>query len=1324
MNLRPVLMLGCALGALSLAKRAEAQAFNANPTTVAGVVAYDRATPGVETVTLDSPSAIIRWVPNVAGNPIDFLPAGRVATFINGNNTGDFAVLNRIQTDVPIQFNGIVISRLQDPALGTSVPGGTVIFEGPNGIIVGQTALFDVGNLVLTSLTVTDDGAGNFIDPAGTIHFVGGDKFPKAGVIVLPGGQILANSEGSYVGLIAPNVQQGGFVRVNGSTAYVAAEGVDFRVNAGLFDLIVTAGSDNAIPLIHTGSTGGPASTGAGDVHRIYMVAVPKNNAITAILEGSVGFDAAAIAGVENGAIILSAGYSVAGGEPDRFGDFSAPPAPDLGASFHIRGGTVRSDLFGAAVTDMLASAVTTGSLDFQQDVSLFGGVRAHLFAGAGETVIVGGNALVSSARNRTINLNPIDLVGGEAQIFAQGGGSVDIFGSATLDVSAQGVVNVVTSMAGSGTGGNARLFADGGSVRVRGATDLLATGAGGALDFAPDRGGFGLGGNARVEGRNGGNVQLDGSLAIDSSGTGSRSNGAVLPGANGSGGDARVAAIGGGNVNVAGAAALTANGTGGNVTGGAVAGGSGRGGTVSLLAAGTVTFAGNPLLTANGAGGTGPIGGTAQGGTINLAASAVPGGTGALNAGNVAGTAVATGAAATGNTPGQWHVTAGAGSAITLANLTLTAAANGPPANLPFSSIEALRGAVRVTQVATLATPAEIRVTGDGDGRISANLLDIDAGGDVTVAHTSRGANFTIDVTDLDIDGVNVTVGAGSATRAGNRTDVAASGVLTVGGLMEGREIVATAASASVLGTGIVGGATTELADIRATGNASVAGQVLGRNILIVSGALNMTGTGIVGGAATDQTELRTTGNAAIAGRVLGRSILVTAAAVNVAAAGAVGDAATQQTDVRAIGNAAVAGNVLGRAINVQGATIDVAAGGTIGGAGTDQSRLTATGNAGIAGRVLGRDIQIASADIGLTGTVGDAGTQLATLAIAATTQPATLGGGVQGPGYTLTNAEAGRIRADTLRIAMPALGANPALFVRDVTFNGGGAAAGIGTLDIVTQGIARVEGNLLMANARAADGIAFTATQRLEIVTPAGSVRVRDGAGAPGGTLVLASNNIWAASAAVIDRLRLDPTYAGRDADLLDNGGTDVPRGYVEANAVTLLTGGTLFVQNSGAGLGTFATGLDFAGITAGPGGLVVRATGAGATTATAFGRRLNADGSFTTGYDYFFAVTFQAPANFTAGSTFNTCIIPTGQCPGRPPANAIPGSDPTTGTASGSDVVQLNVVVAGNDLVDTSFSAEPLIEEPVTSGGESVLWEEDCDRDDDGVCDEVRP
>src|SRR6185503_19139291 len=100
----------------------------------------------------------------------------------------------------------------------------------------------------------------------------GPSPVPSAAVITQAGAQIKALEPNSFVALIGQVVQHGGSTLVNGSAAYVAGEEVTFRANQGLFDIIVTTGSGNAQPLIHTGSTGGPASTGAGDNHAIYMV--------------------------------------------------------------------------------------------------------------------------------------------------------------------------------------------------------------------------------------------------------------------------------------------------------------------------------------------------------------------------------------------------------------------------------------------------------------------------------------------------------------------------------------------------------------------------------------------------------------------------------------------------------------------------------------------------------------------------------------------------------------------------------------------------------------------------------------------------------------------------------------------------------------------------------------------------------------------------------------------------------------------------------------------------------------------------------------------
>ena len=113
--------------------------------------------------------------------------------------------------------------------------------------------------------------------------------------------------------MAAPRIDHQGSARVNGSVAYVAAELVDLTINSGLFDINVQAGTEQANPLFHGGTTGGPASSMGGDNHAIYMVAVPKNTAITAVLQGSIGFDSAVSATVENGAIILSSGFNVSG---------------------------------------------------------------------------------------------------------------------------------------------------------------------------------------------------------------------------------------------------------------------------------------------------------------------------------------------------------------------------------------------------------------------------------------------------------------------------------------------------------------------------------------------------------------------------------------------------------------------------------------------------------------------------------------------------------------------------------------------------------------------------------------------------------------------------------------------------------------------------------------------------------------------------------------------------------------------------------------------------------------------------------------------------
>uniref|UniRef100_UPI0038B41306 hypothetical protein n=1 Tax=Staphylococcus aureus TaxID=1280 RepID=UPI0038B41306 len=67
---------------------------------------------------------------------------------------------------------------------------------------------------------------------------------------------------------------------------------------------------------VHTGATNGQVASGGGEARRIYMVAVPKNNALTMLLSGNVGYTPAGAAIPDNNGVVLSAGYDVAAGAP------------------------------------------------------------------------------------------------------------------------------------------------------------------------------------------------------------------------------------------------------------------------------------------------------------------------------------------------------------------------------------------------------------------------------------------------------------------------------------------------------------------------------------------------------------------------------------------------------------------------------------------------------------------------------------------------------------------------------------------------------------------------------------------------------------------------------------------------------------------------------------------------------------------------------------------------------------------------------------------------------------------------------------------------
>ena len=424
-----------------------------NPaSTVDGVRTIDVLGVGLrDTIQLGSSELILNWAPvdtDIGGGNIDFLPAGNVLRFVR--DAGDFTVLNRIlPTDATraVGFNGLVESFVG----GTTNFGGNVWFFSPGGIVVGSTGRFDVGSLVLTTSDINTTGG--LFGPGGEIRFRGaasptGGPFPS--VTIADDATINALNDDSYVALVAPRVVQGGDVTVNGSAAYVGAEQADLTFNNGLFDINVTVGTNDANGVVHasTGNTGGPSSqpsrdlvTGGvldSDAQAIYMVAVPKNTAITMLVGGSVGYDAAAVAGFENGKIVLSAGANVSTGGNTRIPtiEIDRTAAPSSDANIVLQGG------------------------DFQSTVDAFATNNTGITTRAGEIITFNSGVALNLSANNQID---IDLSGTDSGIVAEGtvnmvAGSDTNAGAVNIDISngatiqGDGTLNATTgSIAGGG---------------------------------------------------------------------------------------------------------------------------------------------------------------------------------------------------------------------------------------------------------------------------------------------------------------------------------------------------------------------------------------------------------------------------------------------------------------------------------------------------------------------------------------------------------------------------------------------------------------------------------------------------------------------------------------------------------------------------------------------------------------------------------------------------------------------------------------------------------------------------------------------------------
>tara|TARA_R110000782_G_scaffold78293_5_gene156063 strand:- start:46835 stop:51250 length:4416 start_codon:yes stop_codon:yes gene_type:complete len=748
-------LIGLAAGLAALPSTAAAQnAFRGPPPTVnSGIVTIvqggvDGGTgQPLDTIIIDSPTAVIQWEPDplspgnptVAGN-IEFLSAGTIGRFQSGSIPTDFTVLNLVlptgnsgtPLDRVIELNGTIESRIN------GIPGGNVWFYTPGGFLVGGTAVIDVGGLVLSTSQIDDTQL--FTGLNGTINFTGAPT-PTSRITIDSGASILASN---YVAMVAPRIEQGSTVTVDGSIAYVAAEQTMITMNGGLFDIVVTDGSDDANGVVHTGTTTGPESLSSADVQRIHMVAVPKNQAMTMLLSGTIGYTAAASAANEGSAVILSAGSDVQNSPPDIFFSPSIDGATGLpnsgSANITVSGNTDFSNATTAYALDAITLDAGAGEqINAASDLILYaqregaGGLIAFTAAGSGSIDVTGTLIADAHAGANSITGTPgMDTTGGTITLTTTGG--TIAFGDASMfDVHAFGGDGTT---GGTGTGGSIAFLADGGSITGTGETTLFANGYSGSSEMGSGlAAGDGVGGTITLATGAGGGDLSFGTLIATADGNDIFFNDPSEPFINfdGDGGDG----IGG---------AITVTMDGGSLTAGDVtlsASGFGYAAGAHDSALGTT-----PFVSGSGTGGL--VGFSASGGTATLTTLTMNAdGEGGLS---LAGDSFAPIGSTAGNGTGGTASLALSGTgALALTDLTLSAFGTGGLGGDAFDSFSS-------------PPPVSTFLAEDGGDGTGGNAFIALANGSLTATTVNIGANG-----EGGVGGNNETLGSGGMGGAGS---------------------------------------------------------------------------------------------------------------------------------------------------------------------------------------------------------------------------------------------------------------------------------------------------------------------------------------------------------------------------------------------------------------------------------------------------------------------------------------------------------------------------------------------------------------------------
>jgi filamentous hemagglutinin family protein len=1216
------LAMGAVLASVAAIPSAMAQSFNGSGTVVAGSANINTGA-GTTDVSIFSPQAVIDWTPSdvaIGGGAIDFQSAGTTATF---NGFSDFAVLNRIvpvDPTRPVQFNGTI-----NGTIGVSVPvtGGKVYFYSPGGIILGANARVDVGALGLsTADPVFDLSTGDFVVGGAVTYNAAVDG---TAVQILSGAQITAPVDfSSYVAVFAPVIRQDGLINVNGSTALVAGGAGTLTWNSGLFDVQVTVGTDgdgSGIAINHSGNTGGAIASGGGsDLHRVYMVAVPKNSAITTMINAGsmLGFDIAGAADTFGNTVVLSAGY-------DQSGDFQVPSsgAGSGAANITVTNTGVSSNLIVNAKGTSLVRAASGGITALASDAHIQGGVEARLeSSGSGSSLTLAGNLSLTAA-NFGDTFSP-SVTGGIAYLASNSGASLMIGGSAFLDASAS---SDAFSVAGNATGGTARVdIATGGLLSI--GSDLFMSADGMGSGNGPM--GNGTGGLAEIVATgSGASINIGGALFATARGVGGGSDGGQtgFAGGDGFGGTARIIAQGGNNITVQGMVDVRADGEGGD--GNMARSGDGTGG-LAVISAGTgsmldlrsdVTVA---ALGRSGFGFNAQDGGNGFGGTAVVETT----GTGAV---------VLVGNVLLVDSNG-------------LSDGTGAQTGNGGNGTGGTSTIRSVQGSITVSSIASLQSDGQGGTAIDGAagiGRGGRTALIADQGGSLnfngvngialfmqaqgTGGSTSGMGNGGLGIAGMaeifamnggaintnggDLEMLSAAFGGDGANggdadgRPGFLTLSTTGGSLNIGGNLIA---VSSAAPGVPTGSGNAGASFGGSARLALQGGAvNVAGTAVidapgTLSVFADGGNLNATGLLLTAGDfVTDAAGTPASAGTLSAGTVtvlsnnniiLGANLNSTASPLTLNANGLIsvlGVASAADIFVSAngpvtIGQAQAANRIL------VGSSSSIAAGPLQAGQGVD---VQAAGNASlqsvnaglfaniftpgllsISGTVAAPLITIGSSDINIGAAGGLNAGPNGTIEIYATNSAGVgIGDGVSG-GYLLDNSEFGRIRSGMLTIGAEDLAVLPIdMQIGNLDVAGPLAGGNIGRPDgsvtfitgdihsMTPSGTIRVVGSLRARGFTDSNALVFN-NAVTEVDAERGMIEILGSGTDLAGTMEFLGQRVHVAQVSILDQLRQDPFYAGRADDLNTPLATPRPDGVLRAHDIGTDNATAILIQNTG--------------------------------------------------------------------------------------------------------------------------------------------------------------